>query len=84
MEVHELRDLTVLEILSKMCDTYQIWFKQGKNNTRFVHVEFLVDKVALEKVFPSTSVFPCQCHSTGAPLQGKKKKANHLHHTVAQ
>jgi hypothetical protein len=24
--------------------------------------------------FPSTSVFPCQLHSTGAPLQGKTKK----------
>jgi hypothetical protein len=23
---------------------------------------------------PSTSVFPCQFHSTGAPLQGKTKK----------
>jgi hypothetical protein len=23
---------------------------------------------------PSTSVFPCQFHSTGAPLQGKPKK----------
>jgi hypothetical protein len=23
---------------------------------------------------PSTSVFPCQFHSTGAPLQGKAKK----------
>ena len=23
---------------------------------------------------PSTSVFPCRCHSTGAPLQGKTKK----------
>jgi hypothetical protein len=34
---------------------------------------------------PSTSVFPCQFISTGAPLQGKtKKKTNHLHHRVAQ
>jgi hypothetical protein len=32
---------------------------------------------------PSTSVFPCQFHSTGAPLQGKTKKLN-LHHRVAQ
>jgi hypothetical protein len=24
--------------------------------------------------FPSTSVFPCQFHSTAAPLQGKTKK----------
>jgi hypothetical protein len=32
-----------------------------------VHVGFVVDKVALEQVFP-TSVFPCQFHSTGAPL----------------
>jgi hypothetical protein len=33
---------------------------------------------------PSTSVFPCQFHSTGAPLHGKTKKTNHLHHRVAQ
>jgi hypothetical protein len=25
---------------------------------------------------PSTSVFPCQFHSTGAPLQGKTKATN--------
>jgi hypothetical protein len=36
---------------------------------------FVVHKVALGQVFPpSTSVFTCQFHSTGAPLQGKKKK----------
>jgi hypothetical protein len=38
--------------------------------------------------FPSTSVFPCQFHSTGATLLGKMKKTHHLslhfHHTVAQ
>jgi hypothetical protein len=35
---------------------------------------FVVDKVALGQVFfPSTSVFPCQFHSTGAPLLGKMK-----------
>jgi hypothetical protein len=33
---------------------------------------------------PSTSVFPCQFHSTDAPLQGKTKKTNHLHHRVVQ
>jgi hypothetical protein len=34
---------------------------------------------------PSTSVFPCQFHSTGTPLHGKtKKQTNHLHHRVAQ
>jgi hypothetical protein len=32
----------------------------------------------------NTSVFPCQFHSTGAPLHGKAKKINHLHHRVAQ
>jgi hypothetical protein len=38
-------------------------------------VGFVVDKVALEQVFsPSTSVSPCQFHSTGAPLLGKMKK----------
>ena len=37
---------------------------------------------------PSTSVFPCQFHSTGAPLLGKMKKTDHLslhlHHRIAQ
>jgi hypothetical protein len=38
---------------------------------------------------PSTSVFACQFHSTGAPLIGKIKKKSdhlslHLHHRVAQ
>jgi hypothetical protein len=33
---------------------------------------------------PSTSVSPCQFHSTGAPLHGKTEKTNHLHHRVAQ
>jgi hypothetical protein len=36
---------------------------------------------------PSTSVFPCQFHSTGAPLLVKMKKELiifHLHHRVAQ
>jgi hypothetical protein len=38
-------------------------------------VGFVVDKVALGQVFPpSTSVFPCQFHSTGAPLLGKGKQ----------
>jgi hypothetical protein len=40
-----------------------------------VHVGFVVDKVALGQVFsPSSSVFPCQFHSTGAPLLGKGQK----------
>jgi hypothetical protein len=45
-----------------------------------VHVGFVMGKVVLGQVFP------CQFHSTGAPLQGKtkKKKTNHLHHKVAQ
>ena len=33
---------------------------------------------------PSASVFPCRFHSTGAPLKGKMKKINHIHHRVAQ
>jgi hypothetical protein len=38
-------------------------------------VGFVVDKVALGQVFsPSPSVFPCQFHSTGAPLLGKGQK----------
>jgi hypothetical protein len=37
-------------------------------------VGFLADKVALGQVFsPSTSVFPCQFHSTGAPYGMMKK-----------
>jgi hypothetical protein len=50
-------------------------------------VGFVVDKVALEQVFPpSSSVFPCQFHSTGAALLGKGQKNNHHlhHHRVAQ
>jgi hypothetical protein len=49
-------------------------------------VGFVVDKVALGQVFPpSNSVFPCQFHSTGAPLLVKLKKKTdhlslHLHH----
>jgi hypothetical protein len=34
--------------------------------------------------FPSSSVFPCQFHSNGGPLQGKAEKTNHLHHRVSQ
>jgi hypothetical protein len=54
-----------------------------------VYMGFVVDKVALEQVFsPSTSLFPCQFHSTGAPLHGKTKitdhLSHHLHHRVAQ
>jgi hypothetical protein len=42
-------------------------------------VGFVVEKVALGEVFPpSTSVFPCQFISTGAPLHGKTKKTDHL------
>jgi hypothetical protein len=37
---------------------------------------------------PSTPVFPCQFHSTGAPLLGKMEITDHLslhlHHRVAQ
>jgi hypothetical protein len=51
-----------------------------------IHVGFVVDKVALGQFFsPSTSVFPCQFHSTCVPLHGKrKKKTNHFHYSVAQ
>jgi hypothetical protein len=38
-------------------------------------VGFVVDKVALGQVFlPSSLVFPCPFHSTGAPLLGKGQK----------
>jgi hypothetical protein len=37
-----------------------------------VHVGFVVDKVALGRVFPpNSSVLPCQFRSTGAPLLRK-------------
>jgi hypothetical protein len=38
------------------------------NLDNLVHVGFVVDKVALGQVFP------CQFHSTGAPLPGIMKK----------
>jgi hypothetical protein len=35
--------------------------------------------------YPSISVFPCQFHSTGDPLQWEKQKIlHHLHHSAAQ
>jgi hypothetical protein len=37
-------------------------------------VGFVVDKVALVQVFPRVLRFPCQFHSTGAPLLGKGQK----------
>jgi hypothetical protein len=38
-------------------------------------VGFVVDKVTMGQVFsPSTWVFPCRFHSTGAPLLGKLGK----------
>ena len=54
-----------------------------------VNVGFVVDKVALGQGFsPSTSVFPCQYHSTGATLLVKMKKTDHislqLHYRVVQ
>jgi hypothetical protein len=46
---------------------------------------FVVDKMALGQFFsPSASGFPCQFNSTGAPLQGKNEKTDHVHHMVAQ
>jgi hypothetical protein len=48
-------------------------------------VGFVVDEVALGQVFsPSTSVFPCQFHSTGAPLLGKMKKTDYLSSASSQ
>jgi hypothetical protein len=34
----------------------------------------MVDKWHWDRFFLSTSVFPCQLHSTGAPLLGKGQK----------
>jgi hypothetical protein len=42
-------------------------------NPGSAHVGFMIDRVALGQVFsPNTSVFPCQFHSTCAPLHEKK------------
>jgi hypothetical protein len=53
-----------------------------------VYVGFVVDKVALGRVFPpSTSVFPCQFHFHFCSITRKRTKNNHhrhLHHRVAQ
>jgi hypothetical protein len=50
-------------------------------NPGSVHVGFMVDKVALGQVFLRVlRVFPCQFHSTGAPLLGKGQKNHHHHH----
>jgi hypothetical protein len=45
-------------------------------DTGSVNVGFVIDKVTLgfSGSSPSTLVFPCQFHSTGAPLLGKTKK----------
>jgi hypothetical protein len=43
-----------------------------------VHVGFVMNKVDLEQVFP------CQFHSTGAPLHFKQEKINRLCYRVAQ
>jgi hypothetical protein len=51
---------------------------QGEKNPEPVHVEFVVDKVALGQVLPR------QFHSTAVPLHGKNEKTNHLHKRVAQ
>jgi hypothetical protein len=53
-----------------------------------VHVGFVVDKVALGQVFPRVLRFSRQFHSTGSPLLGKMKQADHLsldlHYTLAR
>jgi hypothetical protein len=67
------------QAVSRRSPTAEAWVRLGS-----VHVGFVVDKVALEQVFPpSTSVYPCQFHSTGAPLLGKMIII-HLPHRVAQ
>jgi hypothetical protein len=68
-----------------MAQAVSLWpvIAEARFDPGLVHVGFVVDKMALGQVFThSTSVFPCQFHSTGAPLQGKKKKINHLHHRL--
>jgi hypothetical protein len=49
--------------------------RQKKKKNRPVHVGFMVDKVALGRVFSRVlRFFPCQFYSTVTPLQGKTKK----------
>ena len=41
---------------------------------RLVHVECVMDKVALDVLFffPISSVFPCQCRATNPPLSFRR------------
>jgi hypothetical protein len=43
-----------------------------------VHVRYVFDNLALGR-YASTSVFPCQFHSTFVPLHGKTEKTNHFY-----
>jgi hypothetical protein len=53
--------------------------------SRLVPCVICVGQSGTETMFsPSTSVFPCQFHSTGVPLHVKTEKSNHLYHKVEQ
>jgi hypothetical protein len=43
-----------------------LWWSRGFD-PRSVHVSFVCHKMAVGRFCPSTSVFPCQYHSTNAP-----------------
>jgi hypothetical protein len=67
---HTSAGSAMAQAVSRRPPTAEAQFDPGS-----VHVGFVVDEVALGQVFPpSTSVFPCQFHSTGAPLLGKGQK----------
>jgi len=42
-------------------------FQSSVSDSRLVYVGFVVEKVATDRFYNSTSVFPCQYHSTNAP-----------------
>jgi hypothetical protein len=68
----------------KRTNTEQKWIKGENPGIRkkkkipgSAHVGFFCGQSGTGTSFsPSTSVCPCQFHSTGAPLQGKTKKKN--------
>jgi hypothetical protein len=74
-ELHEWKHVTVVAVPWLRRLVAGLSPRRPGFNPGSVHMGFVVDKVALGQVFlPRTSVFSCQFHFTGAPLQGKMKK----------